>query len=62
MSDTAKGGRYASQHHRVRLTAEDIAILETALTHYASGKLSPDRKNQALRLRLRLVDMRPGQR
>lgn len=62
MSDVSKGGKYAVAHHRVRLTEADIALIETALTHYAGGKLSPERKAAALDLRLRLVDMRPGRR
>jgi hypothetical protein len=62
MADVAKAGKYADAHHRVRMTEADLSLIETALTHYAGGKLSPARKAEALALRLRLIDMKPGRK
>jgi hypothetical protein len=58
--DTAQAGKYASSHHRVRLTDEDLDLITTALRQYASGKTSDAKKAHARELIDRMIERRPG--
>lgn len=60
MSDTAKAGKYAEKHHRVRLSDEDCDLLVSALRQQLASKLSQARKERIAEMVDRLIERRAG--
>ena len=60
MSDTAKAGKYADSHHRVRLSDDDLDMIVSALRQQMGSKLSAARKERIAEMIERLIERRPG--
>lgn len=62
MADVAKAGRYAAQHHRVRMTDEDMDLIISALRQQMASNLSAARKARIAEMIDRFIERRPGKR
>ena len=60
MADTAKAGKYAESHHRVRLSDDDCDLLVSALRQQLASNLSLARKARIQELIDRFIERRPG--
>jgi transcriptional regulator of NAD metabolism len=60
MADTAKTGKYAEKHHRIRVSEDDLDLIVSALRQQKASRLSEERKGRICELIDRFIERRPG--